>query len=143
MNNPYLSRNTNMIYECAIYCRLSKEDENAETESASIATQKALLTDYVRSHGWHLRATYIDDGYSGTNFDRPRFQDMIRDIEDGKINCVITKDLSRLGRNYLDCGLYLEVFFPEHGVRYISVNDGVDTLNRTAMDYNGPVNPDQ
>ena len=134
MDNPYLSRNVNMIYECAIYCRLSKEDENAETESSSIATQKALLTDYVRSHGWHLRATYIDDGYSGTNFERPRFQDMIRDIEDGKINCVITKDLSRLGRNYLDCGLYLEVFFPEHGVRYISVNDGVDTLNRAAMD---------
>ena len=134
MNNPYLTNSANMIYECGIYCRLSKEDENSEKESASIATQRAILTDYVRSQGWHLRATYIDDGYSGTNFDRPRFQDMIRDIEDGKINCVITKDLSRLGRNYLDCGLYLEMFFPEHGVRYIAVNDGVDTLNRAAMD---------
>ncbi|WP_270372746.1 recombinase family protein [Longicatena caecimuris] len=72
--------------------------------------------------------------YHTSLFNRPDFQNMIKDIEDGKINCVITKDLSRLGRNYLDCGLYLEVFFPEHNVRYISVNDGVDTLSKTAMD---------
>ena len=80
------------------------------------------------------RDGYVDDGYSGTNFQRPSFQNMIKDIENGLINCVITKDLSRLGRNYLDCGLYLEVFFPEHNVRYIAVNDGVDTLNKSAMD---------
>ena len=68
------------------------------------------------------------------NFNRPDFQNMIQDIENGLIDCVITKDLSRLGRNYLDCGLYLEVFFPEHNIRYIAVNDGVDTLNKSAMD---------
>ena len=114
-------------------CRLSKDD-GTENESASIATQKSILTDYVKKQGWHLAKTYVDDGYSGTNFQRPSFQNMIKDIENGRINCVITKDLSRLGRNYLDCGLYLEVFFPEHNVRYIAVNDGVDTLNKSAMD---------
>ena len=121
------------IYLVGIYCRLSKDD-GTDNESASIATQKSILTDYVKKQGWHLAKTYVDDGYSGTNFQRPSFQNMIKDIENGLINCVITKDLSRLGRNYLDCGLYLEVFFPEHNVRYIAVNDGVDTLNKSAMD---------
>ena len=121
------------IYSVGIYCRLSKDD-GTENESASIATQKSILTDYVKKQGWHLAKTYVDDGYSGTNFQRPSFQNMIKDIENGLINCVITKDLSRLGRNYLDCGLYLEVFFPENNVRYIAVNDGVDTLNKSAMD---------
>ena len=126
-------RTENKIYEVGIYCRLSKDD-GTDNESASIATQKSILTDYVKRQGWHLAKTYVDDGYSGTNFQRPSFQNMIKDIESGLINCVITKDLSRLGRNYLDCGLYLEVFFPEHNVRYIAVNDGVDTLNKSAMD---------
>ncbi|HBG5183286.1 TPA: recombinase family protein [Clostridioides difficile] len=126
-------RTGNQIYEVGIYCRLSRDD-GTENESASIATQKSILTDYVKKQGWHLAKTYVDDGYSGTNFQRPSFQNMIKDIENGRINCVITKDLSRLGRNYLDCGLYLEVFFPEHNVRYIAVNDGVDTLNKSAMD---------
>ena len=121
------------IYSVGIYCRLSKDD-GTENESASIATQKSILTDYVKKQGWHLAKMYVDDGYSGTNFQRPSFQNMIKDIENGRINCVITKDLSRLGRNYLDCGLYLEVFFPENNVRYIAVNDGVDTLNKSAMD---------
>ena len=110
-------RTENKIYEVGIYCRLSKDD-GTDNESASIATQKSILTDYVKRQGWHLAKTYVDDGYSGTNFQRPSFQNMIKDIENGLINCVITKDLSRLGRNYLDCGLYLEVFFPEHNVRY-------------------------
>ena len=126
-------RTENKIYEVGIYCRLSKDD-GTDNESASIATQKSILTDYVKRQGWHLAKTYVDDGYSGTNFQRPSFQNMIKDIENGLINCVITKDLSRLGRNYLDCGLYLEVFFSEHNVRYIAVNDGVDTLNKSAMD---------
>lgn len=127
------TRTENKIYEVGMYCRLSKDD-GTDNESASIATQKSILTDYVKKQGWHLAKTYVDDGYSGTNFQRPSFQNMIKDIENGLINCVITKDLSRLGRNYLDCGLYLEVFFPEHNVRYIAVNDGVDTLNKSAMD---------
>lgn len=124
---------TNKIYKVGVYCRLSKDD-GTDTESSSIATQKSILSDYVKKQGWHLVKTYVDDGYSGTNFNRPDFQNMIKDIESGQIDCVITKDLSRLGRNYLDCGLYLEVFFPEHNIRYIAVNDGVDTLNKSAMD---------
>ena len=89
------------IYLVGIYCRLSKDD-GTDNESASIATQKSILTDYVKKQGWHIAKTYVDDGYSGTNFQRPSFQNMIKDIESGLINCVITKDLSRLGRNYLD-----------------------------------------
>ena len=126
-------RMENMVFDVGVYCRLSKDD-GTDNESASIATQKSILTDYVKKQGWHLAKTYVDDGYSGTNFQRPSFQNMIKDIENGLINCVVTKDLSRLGRNYLDCGLYLEVFFPEHNVRYIAVNDGVDTLNKSAKD---------
>ena len=79
------------IYLVGIYCRLSKDD-GTENESASIATQKSILTDYVKKQGWHLAKTYVDDGYSGTNFQRPSFQNMIKDIENGLINCVITKD---------------------------------------------------
>jgi len=123
----------NKIYNVGIYCRLSKDDGN-DSESASISTQKAILTDYVKQQGWRTIKTYVDDGFTGTNFNRPNFQAMIKDIEAGLIDCVITKDLSRLGRNYLDCGIYLEVFFPEHNVRYIAVNDNVDTLNKSAMD---------
>ena len=121
------------IYDVAGYVRLSKDD-GTDSESASISTQKAILIDYVKERGWRLAKLYVDDGYTGTNTQRPQFQAMIKDIEAGLIDCVITKDLSRLGRNYLDCGLYLEVFFPEHNVRYISVNDGVDTLNKSAME---------
>ena len=123
----------NKVYRVAAYCRLSKDD-GSDNESASIATQKAIIGAYINEHGWLLADTYVDDGYTGTNFDRPAFKRMIADIENGKIDCVITKDLSRLGRNYLDCGLYQEVFFPEHGVRYIAINDAVDTENRKGMD---------
>ena len=121
------------LMRVAAYCRLSKDD-GTDSESASISTQKRILGDYIKQQKWHLVRYYVDDGYSGTNFERPEFKAMIADIEAGKIDCVITKDLSRLGRNYLDCGLYLEVFFPEHNIRYISVNDGVDTLHKAATD---------
>ena len=79
------------MLRAALYCRLSKDD-GTDNESASIATQKSILTDYVKRQGWHLAKTYVDDGYSGTNFQRPSFQNMIKDIENGLINCVITKD---------------------------------------------------
>ena len=125
-------RMENMVYDVGVYCRLSKDD-GTDNESASIATQKSILTDYVKSRVGIWQKRMLTMG-TGTNFQRPSFQNMIKDIENGLINCVITKDLSRLGRNYLDCGLYLEVFFPEHNVRYIAVNDGVDTLNKSAMD---------
>ena len=118
-------------YRAAIYCRLSSED-GADHESMSIGNQRALLAEYVAKQGWEVVDTYIDDGFSGTNFDRPGFQRMIADIEKGRINLVITKDLSRLGRNYILCGQYTEIYFPERHVRYIALNDGVDTLNQTS-----------
>ena len=120
--------------KAGLYTRLSVDDGYVDRESNSITSQKQMLTQFAEYHGIEIVETYVDDGWSGTNFQRPSFQNMIKDIENGLINCVITKDLSRLGRNYLDCGLYLEVFFPEHNVRYIAVNDGVDTLNKSVMD---------
>lgn len=121
------------IYNTAIYCRLSRDD-GMEQDSSSIQTQKEMLTRYCHENGFTPYQLYIDDGWSGTNSDRPDFQRMLSDIEDGKINCVITKDLSRLGRNYLETGGYTEIFFPEHSVRYIAVTDGVDTANGSTMD---------
>lgn len=121
------------VYKVGIYTRLSKEDGNEE-ESNSIETQKIFLTNFVKEKGWQIVKIYVDDGYSGTNFNRPDFQKMLKDIENKEIDCVITKDLSRLGRSYLDCGFYLEVYFPENKIRYIAVNDGVDTLSNMSMD---------
>ena len=115
-------------YDVGIYCRLSRDDNNGNLESMSIANQKQMLMDYVREKGWNLREIYIDDGYSGTNFERPDFKRMLRDIADGKIDCVITKDLSRLGRNYAKVGYYTEEFFVEQGIRFIAVNDGFDSM---------------
>ena len=117
----------------ALYCRLSQDDGNVG-DSMSIQSQKAILEKYAREIGKAAYSFYVDDGYSGTNFQRPSFQRMIADIEDGKIDTVITKDLSRLGRNYLESGAYIEVFFPQHHVRYIAVNDGVDSEQSGGLD---------
>jgi len=122
------------IHNVAIYCRLSKDD-GAECESGSIETQKAMLTDYVKERGWRVAGEYLDDGYTGLNFNRPQFQAIIRDIEKGLIDCVITRDSSRFGRNYFECGLYFEVFFPENNIRYIAVNEGMDTLDKPTMSF--------
>ena len=103
-------------------------DDN-EGDSNSIQTQRMMLRDYAQTHNLLVVDEYVDDGWSGTNYDRPGFQRMTDDIEDGKINCVVTKDLSRLGRNYILTGQYTEIYFPSKGVRYIAVNDNVDTLN--------------
>lgn len=121
------------IYNTALYLRLSKDD-GTDNESSSIQTQKEMLTRYCRENGFIIADYYIDDGYSGKNFERPSFKRMISDIEDGKINCVITKDLSRLGRNHIETSLYIEMYFPEHGVRYIALTDNVDTDSGAAMD---------
>lgn len=104
----------------ALYARLSLDDGNVG-ESMSIQSQKAILTRKAEELGIYNYRFYVDDGYSGTNFNRPSFQQMIADIEAGKVTCVITKDLSRLGRNYLESGAYIEVFFPKHQVRYIAL----------------------
>ena len=113
-------------YNTALYLRLSRDDE-LKGESGSISTQRDMLTQYCREQNLNIIGEYVDDGWSGTNFDRPNFQRMIDDIEDGKINCVITKDLSRLGRNYILTGQYTDIYFPSKGVRYIALSDGVDS----------------
>ena len=117
----------------ALYCRLSLDD-GGENESMSISNQKAMLKDFAERNGMFRYEFFVDDGYTGRNFNRPSFQRMIADIEAGKIGCVITKDLSRLGRNYIEAGSYIEIFFPKHNVRYIAVTDGVDSLTRQEMD---------
>lgn len=125
---------TQSTYDVGIYCRLSRDDKNGNLESMSIANQRHILTDYVKEKGWNLRETYIDDGYSGTNFERPEFKRMIQDIEDGRIDCVITKDLSRLGRNYAKVGYYTDDYFIEKGIRYIAINDSFDSLKEEEND---------
>lgn len=117
---------SHQIQTVGIYCRLSKDD-NTGVESNSITNQKLYLTDYVKQHGWVIYKIYIDEGKSGTNFDRDGFKEMISDIETKKIDCVVVKDLSRLGRNYLDSGYYIEKYFPEHRIRFIAVNDSLDS----------------
>lgn len=117
----------------ALYCRISLDD-GGDNESMSISNQKIMLRDFAEKNGMFQYEYYVDDGYTGRNFNRPSFQRMIADIEAGKIGCVITKDLSRLGRNYIEAGSYIEIFFPKHSVRYIAITDGVDSLTRQEMD---------
>ena len=117
------------ILRTALYCRLSKDDM-LQGDSESIKTQKAMLTQYAKEHGFFVAEVYVDDGFSGLNFDRPSFNRMLDDIEAGKIDVVITKDLSRLGRDHLKVGHFTEIYFPMKNVRYIAVNDGVDTANK-------------
>lgn len=109
----------------AIYCRLSKDD--GSEESQSIQSQKDILIKYVNEQNWNIVEIYIDDGFSGTDYNRPAFRRMIKDIEIGRINIVITKDLSRLGRNYIQTGYYTEEYFPDHNIRYVALNDNFDT----------------
>lgn len=122
------------IYNTALYLRLSRDDDNAG-ESNSIATQRMMLRRYAEQNNLRVIDEYIDDGYSGTNFDRPNFQRMMTDIEEGRINCVVVKDLSRFGRNYLEMGMYTEMRFPEMGVRFIAVDSGVDSNNQQTTEF--------
>ncbi|MFZ5988396.1 MAG: recombinase family protein [Bacillota bacterium] len=116
------------IYNAGIYCRLSAED-NLAGESGSISTQRTLLTQYCKSQGFTITDYYVDDGFSGTNFDRPDFERLLNDIDKGKINVVLTKDLSRFGRDYIQAGYFIEKVFERKNVRYIAVDDNIDTLN--------------
>lgn len=113
--------------ETALYERLSREDGD-RLESDSIVNQQRMLEDYCGRHPeLHVVDHYSDDGYTGTNFNRPAFKRLLEDIEAGRVSCVIVKDLSRFGRDYIDMGYYLERYFPAHGVRFIAINDGVDS----------------
>lgn len=122
-------------YNAGIYVRLSQEDMRAG-ESLSIENQKLILTKYVDEQGWNLIDTYVDDGYSGTDFNRPAVTRLLDDAKMGKINLIIVKDLSRFGRNYIQVGQYIDYIFPTYNIRFIALNDNVDTLNAnsTAMD---------
>lgn len=131
MNNSYL---TNAMYNAGIYIRLSQEDRDKkyESDSESVLNQRQILTAYVNNQGFNLVDEYIDDGYSGTNFDRPGFERMITDIQKKKINLVIVKDLSRLGRDHVKTGYYIETFFPENKVRFISIMESYDSIKNQA-----------
>ena len=128
-------------FKVAIYLRLSKEDDDlscssgSKNESNSISNQRKLIYDFMKSHpGLELYDEYKDDGKSGSNFDRAEFQRMMKDIEAGKVNCVIVKDQSRFGRDYIDVGKYKEKIFPKLGVRFITINEGYDSLSATSSD---------
>ena len=121
-------QNETIIGITALYCRLSRDD-GAEGESNSIANQKKLLAKYAKEHGFANTKFYVDDGYTGTNFNRPGFQQMLEDMEMGYISTVIVKDSSRFGRNYLEVGQYTDYYFPEHNIRFIAINDCIDSEN--------------
>ena len=115
----------------ALYCRLSRDDE-LQGESNSIQNQRKILESYAREQGFLNCRFFVDDGWSGANFDRPSFTEMMEGVESGEIKTVIVKDLSRLGRNYLQVGFFTEITFPKKGVRFIAVNDGVDSAALTS-----------
>ena len=117
----------------ALYCRLS-QDDGLDGDSNSIQNQKSILQRFAEDHHFPNPCFYVDDGFSGGNFHRPAFQQMIADMENGEIGIIVTKDLSRLGRNQLHTGLYIEERFPMFGVRYIAINDNVDTENAESND---------
>lgn len=119
---------TEKTYNVGIYCRLSNDDER-DGESVSIENQKLLLQSYVRQMGWNEVDVYIDDGYSGTNFNRPGVQRLIEDAKAKRINLILVKDLSRFGRNYIEFGQYTDYLFPSLGCRFIALNNGIDTMS--------------
>ncbi len=127
-------------WSCALYCRLSVEDSN-NRESNSIQSQKIILSNFVDElPSAVIEKIYVDDGFSGSNFDRPEFKNMIKDIEECKINCVVVKDYSRFGRDYIDVGYYVEKYFTEKNIRFISVNDNHDSLTEESHnDFKMPI----
>ena len=132
MNNRYSSTIADKI--TALYCRLSRDDE-LQGDSNSILNQKAILQKYADDNGFSNTMFFVDDGYSGTNFDRPDWQRLISMVEDGRIGTVIVKDMSRLGRDYLKVGYYTEVVLPGADVRFIAINNGVDSANQQDSDF--------
>ena len=128
-----MNRQLNENRITALYCRLS-QDDGREGENNSIVNQKALLNEYARKNRFKNLQFFVDDGYSGTTFDRPAFREMEKMIENGEIGTVIVKDMSRLGRNYLQVGMYTDIVFPENDVRFIAINDNVDSAVQTEFD---------
>ena len=124
-----------MFWKIALYLRLSNDDGD-KSESNSISSQRNIASNFVISNiqDGTIVDVFIDDGFTGTNFDRPDFKRMIKSIEDGNINCVVVKDLSRFGRDYINVGNYLEKYFPLHDVRFIAINDNYDSLSSSGND---------
>ena len=118
----------------ALYCRLSRDDE-LQGDSNSIKNQKNILQKYAEDNGFGNIQFFVDDGWSGTNFDRPDFQRMIAEVDAGNVATIIVKDMSRLGRDYLKVGYYTEIAFPDADVRFIAINNGVDSANQTDSDF--------
>ena len=118
----------------ALYCRLSRDDE-LQGDSNSIVNQKAILSKYAKENGFKNLLFFVDDGYSGTNFNRPSWSELIEKIENGEVSTLIVKDMSRLGRDYLKVGFYTEVLFVEKGVRFIAINNGIDSANQQDSDF--------
>lgn len=116
----------NQNFKVGMYIRLSREDGDKQ-ESESISNQRKILQRYVKENNLNCVKEYVDDGVSGTTFDRPGFKEMINDIENKTINMIITKDLSRLGRDYITVGEYTEKYFPQNNIRYVALTDGIDT----------------
>ena len=121
-------------FNVGIYIRLSQEDKDKkyESDSESVINQRELLTNYVKNNNFNLIGEYVDDGYSGTDFERPGFQKLIDDIKSKKINCVVVKDLSRLGRDHVMTGYYMESYFPENNIRFISILESYDSFKNQA-----------
>lgn len=124
-----MGQQTEKIWKTGLYLRLSQEDAR-EGESGSITTQRSMLIAFAKKNNLIIVDEYVDDGYSGTSFDRPGFQSLIHDIELGRVNCILTKDLSRLGRNSAELMTYMDKWFPAHGVRYLTVTEGYDTFRK-------------
>lgn len=117
------------VYTADTYFRLSKEDGD-KAESDSIVNQRALVKEFLKTHpDIQIYKERVDDGFSGVSFERPAFREMLEDIKSGKVNCVIVKDLSRFGRDYIEAGRYIEKIFPYLGVRFIAINDNIDTAS--------------
>jgi len=136
MNNRQSNTTVNNNKITALYCRLSRDDESqAQGDSNSIKNQKAILQKYADDNGFGNTEFFVDDGYSGTNFDRPDWQRLIAQTEEGNISTIIVKDMSRLGRDYLKVGYYTEVLFPGSDIRFIAINNNVDSANQQDSDF--------
>ena len=130
----------NKDYIVGMYVRLSRDDERAG-ESLSIENQKAILGEYIEKQGWTLYDVYVDDGISGTTFERPGVKRLLEDAKQGVINTILVKDMSRFGRNYILVGQYLDYVFPAFGIRFVALSDNIDTENKdtAAMDMMSPM----
>ena len=122
-------------YQVGVYIRLSREDGD-DKESESVENQRDIINNFIETQeDLEFLDEYVDDGYTGTNFDRPSFKRLIEDVNKGKINCIIAKDLSRFGRDHIETGFYLEKYLPQNNIRYIAVGDGVDTATSAGLNF--------